>query len=363
MSDAVQSYDTVVIGGGQAGLATGYYLKQQGCDFVILDAAERIGDAWRNRWDSLRVFTPARYNGLPGLPFPAHPHAYSTKDEIADYLEAYTAHFELPVRQRVWVERLFKEGERFVLMAGQRSFEANNVVVAMSSYQVPKIPPFAHELDPGIIQLHSSDYRNLTQLQDGGVLLVGAGNSGAEIGFEVARKHPTWIAGPSVGHVPFRIEIAVGRHLLVPLVLRFIFHHLLSLKTPIGRKARPAMLTGAGPLVRVKPRDLLAAGVERVPRMVGVQDGMPAVGEGRILDIANVIWCTGFRPNFSWIDLPLFDDVEHPKEPLHRRGIVHNVPGLYFVGLFFLYALSSSLLGGVSRDAQYVVDHITSRTG
>ncbi len=363
MSDAMQRYDTVVIGGGQAGLTTGYYLKQQGRDFVILDGAERIGDAWRNRWDSLRVFTPARYNGLPGLPFPAHPHAYPTKDEVADYLEAYASHFDLPVQQPVWVERLVREGERYLVIAGERCLEASNVVVAMSTYQEPKIPPFAHELDPGITQLHSSEYRNPSQLQAGGVLIVGAGNSGAEIGLEVARTHPTWVSGRSVGHIPFRIETAAAQHFLVPLVLRVIFHRLLSLKTPMGRKARPIMMTRAGPLVRVKPSDLLAAGIERLPRMVGVQDGMPVVGEGRRLDVANVIWCTGFRPNFSWIDLPIFNGAEHPKEPQHRRGIVPDMPGLYFVGLFFIYALSSSLISGVSRDAQYVVDHIATRTG
>ena len=360
MSDARQHYDTIVIGGGQAGLATGYYLKQRRCDFVIVDGAERIGDAWRNRWDSLRLFTPARYNALPGLPFPAHPHAYPTKDEVADYLASYAAHFDLPIQQRVWVQRLAKEGERFVLTAGERSLEANNVVVAMSSFQVPKIPPFAEELDPGIHQLHSIDYRNLSQLQEGGVLVVGAGNSGAEIGLEVARKHPTWVAGPDVGYVPFRLEGAFTRYIVARLVNGFVFHHLLSLKTPIGRKVRPTMLTGAGPLVRVKPRDLLDAGIERVPRMTGVENGMPVVGDRRRLDVANVIWCTGFRPNFSWIDLPIFGSEEYPVEPRHRRGIVQDVPGLYFVGLFFLYALTSSLLAGVGRDARFVVDYLTS---
>lgn len=362
MSQARQQYDTIVIGGGQAGLATGYYLKQRRCDFIILDGAERIGDAWRHRWDSLRLFTPARYNGLPGMPFPAHPQAYPTKDEVADYLEAYAENLELPVQRNVWVERLHKEGERFIVDAGERYFEAQNVVVAMSGYQLPKIPSFASELDSGITQFHSSDYRNLSQLQDGGVLLVGAGNSGAEIGLEVARKHPTWVAGPDVGYVPFRLEGAFTRYIVARLVNGFVFHHLISLRTPIGRKVRPRTLTGAGPLVRVKPRDLLDAGIERVPRVVGVENGMPVVGEGRRLDVGNVIWCTGFRPNFSWIDLPVFGSEEYPMEPRHRRGIVQDVPGLYFVGLFFLYALTSSLLTGVSRDAKYVVDRLASRS-
>jgi putative flavoprotein involved in K+ transport len=337
-------------------------LKQQKRNFVILEGGARIGDAWRNRWDSLRPFTPARYDGLPGMPFPAPPHSFPTKDEVADYLEAYAARFELPVQLGVWVERLSKDGERYVVTAGEQRFEANNVVVAMAPYQLPKVPPFAHELDPGIVQMHSSEYRNPSQLQDGGVLIVGAGNSGAEIGLEVARQHPTWMSGRHVGHVPFRIETAFGRHLGIPLVIRFIFHRVLTVNTPIGRKIRPKLLSGAGPLVRLKPQDLRAAGIERVPRVVGVRDGLPVVGDGRPLEVENVIWCTGFRPDFSWIDLPVFGDEEEPKEPLHSRGIVTGMPGLYFVGLFFLYALSSSLLSGVGRDAKFIAETIAARS-
>jgi putative flavoprotein involved in K+ transport len=354
--------ETIVIGGGQAGLATGYYLQEQGRDFVILDASERIGHAWRNRWDSLRLFTPARYCRLPGMPFPAPDHTFPTKDETADYLEAYAAHFELPVQLGGRVDSLAREGEQFLVTAGERCFVADNVVVAMSTYQVPWVPPFAQELDSNIVQMHSSEYRNPSQLQDGGVLIVGAGNSGAENTLEVAREHPTWVSGRDVGHIPFRIETAAARHLFVPLVLRIIFHRVLSLGTPIGRKMRPKLLSQGGPLVRVKPQDLTAAGIERLPKTVGVRDGLPVVEGGRVLDVANVIWCTGFRPNFSWIGLPIFGDEERPKEPRHDRGIVPDVPGLYFVGLFFLYALSSSLLTGVGRDAKRIVEHIATRT-
>jgi putative flavoprotein involved in K+ transport len=197
-------YDTVVVGGGQAGLATGYYLKQQGRNFIILDGSERIGDSWRARWDSLRLFTPARYNGLPGMPFPAPPDYFPPKDEVADFLEYYAEHFELPVELNTRVERLTRYGERFLVTSGEQRFEADNVVVAMAPYQVPRIPAFAGELDPGIIQMHSADYCSPDQLQKGGVLVVGAGNSGSEIGLEVARTHPTWLSGRDVGHIPYR---------------------------------------------------------------------------------------------------------------------------------------------------------------
>lgn len=171
-----QHYGTIVIGGGQAGLATGYHLKQHDQDFVILDSSERIGDAWRNRWDSLRLFTEARYNGLPGMPFPAPPHAFPTKDEVADYLGNYAERFDLPVELGVRVDGLDRNGNRFIVTAGDRQLDAENVVVAIGSYQVPKTPDFADELVDDIFQLHSSDYRNPNQLNDGSVLVVGAGN-------------------------------------------------------------------------------------------------------------------------------------------------------------------------------------------
>lgn len=358
MSDGTLSHDTIIIGGGQAGLSTGYYLRQQGRDFVILEASARIGDSWRKRWDSLRLFTPARYDGLPGMPFPAPAYTFPTKDEMADYLAAYAARFALPVRTGVKVECLARHGDRFVVTAGDLRFEADNVVVAMANYQCPCVPPFAQELDPGIVQLHSSAYRNPSQLRDGGVLIVGAGNSGAEIALEAARGHPTWLAGRDTGHVPFRIEGVAARLLLTRLALRLLFHRVLTVQTPLGRKVRPKVLAHGGPLIRVKPKDLAAAGIERVPRTVGMRDGLPMLEDRRVLDVANVIWCTGFHPGFSWIDLPILGQ----DEPLHERGVVAKEPGLYFVGLNFLYALSSTMIHGVGRDAERVAHPIASRS-
>jgi putative flavoprotein involved in K+ transport len=245
--------------------------------------------------------------------------------------------------------------------AGERRFEAENVVVAMATHQVPRVPWFGHELDPGILQLHSGDYQNPSQLQHGGVLVVGVGNSGAEIALEVVKEHPTWLAGKEDGRVPFRIERAPARFVFLPLMFRFIGHRVLTVRTPIGRKLRPKLLSHGAPLIRVKPEDIAGAGIERVSRVVGVRDGLPILEDGRVLEVENVIWCTGFRPDFSWIDLPVFGDEEEAKEPTHERGIVPSEPGLYFVGLFFLYAMSSGFLPGVGRDAQHVVKNIASR--
>ena len=353
--------ETVVVGGGQAGLSVGYHLARQGRSFVILDANERIGDAWRKRWDSLRLFTPARFNGLDGLRFPGPRQSFSTKDEVADYLESYAARFALPVRNGVRVRRLSRSGDRFQLDAGDRRFEADNVVVAMGSHQVPRSPAYARSLSPEIVQMHSNTYRNTAQLRQGRVLVVGVGNSGAEIALDVAADHPTWLAGNDSGRVPFRPESALARHVFLPLMFRVIGHRVLTVRTPVGRKLRPRMLAHAAPVVRVKRADMSAAGIERVSRVVGTRDGLPFLDDQRALPVENVIWCTGFEPDFSWIDLPAFGTAERPNEPVHVRGIVPDQPGLYFVGLYFLYAMSSGFLPGVGRDAKHVVEHIAAR--
>jgi putative flavoprotein involved in K+ transport len=350
--------ETLVIGGGQSGLVMGYHLSRRGLPYAIVDANDRIGDAWRNRWDSLRLFTPNRLNGLPGMPFPGYHWGFPSKNEMADYLESYARRFNVRVETGVRVERLSREGDRFVATAGNRGFEADNVVVAMSSWQKPRIPEFAGELDPSIVQLHVAEYRNPGQLQEGGVLVVGAGNSGAEVANELARTHDVWLSGPSTGNIPFRPE-SVAARILMPIIGRIIFHRVLTTSTPIGRKVRPKMVSTGEPLLRVKPKDLAAAGVERVPRVTGVQHGQPQLEDGRRIDVANVIWCTGFHPGFSWIDLPVLG----PQGPVQHRGIVESEPGLYFLGLKFLYSVSSEQIHGVGRDAAHIADAIAARSG
>jgi len=356
---ARERYQVIVIGAGQAGLSVGYHLARRGLRFVILDAGERIGDSWRRRWDSLRLFTPARLDGLVGMRFPAPPHEFPTKDQMADYLEAYATRFKLPVRTGVRVDRLYRRDGVFVVQAGAQVFEAEQVVVAMASYQKLKLPAFAPQLGPDIVQLHSSEYRNLGQLRPGPVLIAGAGNSGSEIALEAARAgHPTVMAGRDVGQIPFRINGLAARLFLAKLVLRVLFHRVLTIRTPMGRKLRPAFISRGGPLIRVKRRELAALGIERTGKVAGVRDGRPVLEDGRVLDVANVIWCTGYHPSHAWIELPIFDADGRPR---HDGGVVEAQPGLYFVGLNFLYAVSSTMIHGVGRDARRIVKRIAAR--
>jgi putative flavoprotein involved in K+ transport len=358
LEDHTERVNTVVIGAGQAGLSVGYHLQRLGVPFVILDAGERVGDVWRRRWDSLRLFTPAQFAGLDGMAFPATSTHFPTKDEMGDFLESYARRFALPVRTGLCVERLSRRGAGFLVIAGRNRFEAHNVVVAMASYQRPRVPPYAGRLAPEIVQLHSLDYRSPAQLQPGPVLVVGAGNSGGEIALEIAATHRTWLAGRDVGQVPFRIAGLPARLGLLRLVLRVLFHRILTVATPIGRRIRPRILHVGGPFVRLRRRDILAAGIERVRRVSGVRDGRPLLDDGRVVDAANVIWCTGFHPGFSWIDLPVFGP---DGDPQHARGIVPGEPGLFFVGLHFLYAASSTMIHGVGRDAGRIAAAIAAR--
>lgn len=350
--------DVVVIGAGQNGLSVGYHLARKGVKFVILEARERVGDVWRSRWDSLRLFTPARFDRLAGMPFPAARYSFPTKDDMADYLEDYAKKFSLPVRTGVKVDEVTRSGDRYIVTAGQTRYVASHVVAAASSYQKPKIPDFAASLDPSIRQFHSGVYKNPGQLNPGSVLLVGASNSGAEIAMDLAATHQVWLAGRHPGHIPVAYNGYFAMRLVLPIVLRIVFHRLLTVDTPMGRKAKPQQLSHGLPLIRVKQQSLDAAGVRRVSRVVGTRDGKPLFDDGQLLDVSNVIWCTGFRAGLDWIKLPIFDDSGRVKQ---YRGTVEGEPGLYVCGLHFQHSTSSTMIHGAARDAGYVADKIGER--
>jgi len=350
--------DTVVIGGGQAGLALGYYLARQNRDFVILDAQGSVGDAWRMRWDSLRLFTPAKYDGLPGMPFPGDALGFPTKDEVAHYLGAYAAAFALPVRTGVRVDRLRREGGHYVSSAGEHRWESKNVVLATGGSQTPHTPAFADQLTSTIVQRHSSAYRNPAELPPGAVLVVGAGNSGAEIARELSLTHPTRLAGTPAPEIPIRHGRTAARFAFP--AVRFLGLHVLTRRTPFGRRALAKLATHADPLVRTKVRDLVDAGVQLLPRVVGVQGGRPELADGRVCDVSSVIWCTGYRDDFDWVEAPAFDGEGRPRQ---YRGVARSVPGLYFLGQALMFAEASATLPGIGRDAAYLARRIGAASG
>ena len=347
----VERFDTIVVGGGQAGLSAGWHLQERDVDFVIVDAQRRLGDVWRNRWDSLRLFTPAKYSGLPGMPFPATPGHFPDKDEVADYLERYAERFDLPVRSGTLAESLAHDGDRWVLRTSRGTLEANNVIVATGPFQRPKIPALAAQLDAGIDQRHSSAYCSPFDLPDGPVLVVGAGNSGAQITLDLARHREVWLAGRDTGHLPRRL---LGRDLfdwLWPLMQRF------TLDTRLGQRMRDRARGGGDALIGIPEKTIVEAGVKRVGRIEGEQRGWP-VADGVPIRPRAIVWCTGFVSDYSWIDAPVFDERGVPR---HARGVVAEAPGLYFLGLRFQHRMTSSLVGGVGHDAAYVAGEIARR--
>jgi putative flavoprotein involved in K+ transport len=374
-------YGTVIIGGGQAGLSVAYHLGLRGSPCVVLEAHDRVGDSWRRRWDSLRLFSPAKYDGLDGLPFPAPPWSFPTRDEMADYLEAYAARFDLPVRTGVRADGVRRVPGGYEVTAGAERFEAANVVLACGTYQVPRVPAFAAELDPRIRQLHSSEWRNATQLVPGDVLVVGAGNSGADLARQAAAAgHRTYLAGRHPGQVPFDVDGRWARWVMVRLVMRGTFHHVLTLRNPLGRKVMPKVVSRGGPLIRYRRKDVLRAGVTPLPRVAGVREGRPVLADGTPVEAANVLWCTGYGDDWSWVRVPGFADAagadaagadaagaaggpagDGGHGPEHVRGAVTGHPGLYLVGRHFLYAMSSAMIHGVGRDAAHVAGLVAAR--
>ena len=356
----IEDVQTIVVGGGQAGLATSYHLKRLRLDHVILDENERVGAAWRNRWKSLRLFTPGRYDGLPGMPYPGPSESYPDKDEIADYLETYAARFELPVKKGAKVSRISTAGDRYLVATENSLFRAENVVVATGAFHHPRTPAFAESLDPNIVQIHSSDYRDPSQVAAGPVLVVGSGQSGAEIALDMAREHEVWLSGIDRGEEPGRPGSITDR--LVTPIMVFAATKVINVANPIGRKVRDHFLYPPRGIPRAggTRKRVLDAGIKWVGRTAGARDGRPELEDGRVLDVATVIWCTGFVPDYRWIELPIFDSYGFP---VHARGVVETHPGLYFMGLLFQRTLSSALLMGMGKDAEYVATHIRDRQG
>lgn len=346
--------DTAVIGAGAAGLMVATHLADRGVDFELFDEHARVGDAWRERYRSLRLFTPRRYLSLPGLPIEIGRFRYPTGAQLGDYLERYAAHFRLPVRTGVRVVSLSRGADgrfRLALGDGGEVF-ASRVIVTTGAHRRPVTPDLAARLDPSTRQLHSLDYRGAEQLAEGPVLVVGAANSGTDVALEAAAAgHAVTLAGRHPGHVPIDIDRPIGN------LMTGIFIRRLRGITIDTEKGRAARAEGAGHgvmLVRNSLKDLARAGVVQVGRIEGVEAGRPVTADGTAIDAATVVWCTGSRPELDWIDVDGVVDVHGL--PIEVRGVASGCRGLGFVGMPFQYSVASETLMGMDRDAAFVVD-------
>ncbi|MDH2442730.1 NAD(P)-binding domain-containing protein [Amnibacterium sp. CER49] len=353
---SVERFDVAVVGGGVAGLITGRRIAERGLRSVILDEHERVGDAWRERYESLRLFSYRRYASPPGAPLPMARWDCPTGVQLADHLEAMVRREALPVRCGVRVDRLSRRADgTFVLettSAGAASrVLADAVVVATGAHRRPVVPPFADLLDPGIPQLHSLGYRSAAGLAPGPVLVVGAGNSGTDIALDAARAgHETVLAGRHPGQTPFELDSPRGR--LASTAMLFALRHL-TVRTPMGRRMKERLRDHGLLLIRNKLAHLDAAGVRRLGRVVGARNGLPVVAGGDVLRPGTIVWATGSRPDLRFLDVEgaLDDD----GEPVQTEGIADRVPGLGFVGLDFQYSAASGTIQGMDRDARAVL--------
>ena len=338
--------EVIVVGGGQAGLAIGYFLAQQGRNFAILEAAEEPAAAWRARWDSLKLFTPARYSGLPGLPFPSDPDSYPGRNDVVAYLTEYARQFALPAVLGSRVRAIRRAEGRYVVELNGHTYTADQVVVATGPFQVPFVPPIADRLGEEVFQLHSTRYQGPEDLPDGPVLVVGGGNTGFQIAEELSATREVHLSIGS-GQTPLPQRI-LGRDLFWYLEKTGLIRK--STHTRIGRR-----LEGRDTLIGSNPRTLRKRhGVRLHPRAVEASGRAVRFSDGSELEVRAVIWATGFRPDHSWIDAPIFDDRHRV---VHRRGVT-DAPGLYFLGLTWQYTRGSALIGWVAEDAAYLAEAI-----
>jgi len=340
-------WGTIVIGGSQSGLAIGYYLKKAGEDFLILDASQNVGQTWSNRWDSLKLFSPPSFNKLPGWSFPLTKGGPDTKDEMAQYLGQYAKKFDLPVRNSTRVMSVSKSGSDFTIKTANGDLTTHRVIIATGAHHFQHIPSFATDLSRDIFQVHSDDYRCPGSLPPGDVLVVGSAISGMQIALETARSRKTLIAGQPTFLIPR------GLSQISEKLDWWLLQNIVTIKTPMGRKARPRFIKG-GVVFHYLDQEMKRSDIGHVKRITGTKDGLPMQENGQTITTPNIIWCTGHRPDFSWIKDCVRDEAGWP---VTERG-VSSLDGLFFLGMPFQYGLTSSLIAGIGRDAEFISNKV-----
>lgn len=339
--------DTIVIGAGQAGLAMGYFLKKSNRTFLLLDKNKRIGDSWRNRYDSLILFTPRSHSALPGLQLLGDKHGYPTKDELADYLENYSNQFDIPVKLKTSVKSLSKiDGIFHVLTENSELYKAKNIVVASGPFQQPFYPKFSKEIPDEVFQIHAADYRNPGQLNEGSTVVVGGGNSGMQIAVELSPDREVYL---SLGKKPKYLSYEIlGKSIFWWFGVLGISK--LTIDSKLGQ-----LLKRNDPIIGTESKALIKSKrIKLLPRATGFKEDKMIFGN-QSFKPNNIIWATGYRPDYQWIHIPhIFDTYGNP---IHNRGVTSE-PGLYFLGLSWQYRRGSALLLGVGDDAKYLVHQI-----
>ena len=341
-------YDVIIIGAGQAGLSMGYYLKKTNLSFLILDKGARIGEVWKNRYDSLKLFTPHEYSSLPGLALEGIQNDYPTKDDIAHYLSTYANTFKLPVKLKVAVQGIHKTESGFQISTTQEDFTAKNVVIATGAFQKPHLQEFRNRLSDDVLQLHSSEYKNSKQLRDGPVLVVGGGNSGTQIAVELSKDRKTYL---SVSHkMKFVPQDIMNKSIFWWLDKLGVYRANVNSKMGQFLKKQP------DPIFGYELKSLIKNGKVIVkPRTISIQNDHFIFEDNSEVQVNNVIWSTGFISDYTWIDIAeVFDE---SNQPLHQRGVT-SVKGLYFLGLPWQSSRGSALLQGVGADAEYLLNNI-----
>lgn len=343
------STDVLIVGGGQAGLAAGYHLKSTRLKTAILDGSSRVGDSWRQRYDSLTLFTPRQFSALPGMQLEGDPEGYASKDEFADYLEKYARTFELPVRTRALATRLSLRNGTFDVETdtGER-YDAANVVVATGAFQAPVVPSLSTQFSKAVGQYPVNQYRNPAQLPIGPVLVVGDGASGRDIAAELAPTRKTYLAGGRQRRLlPERL---FGRSIwwwLDRLGLMRAGPH--SMVGRIIRRSDPF------PDRNRSDEALRKVGVTLTGRLTGASQAAAKFADGSQYEVATVVWAVGYRDQTSWIAVPGATD---PNGRIVHTAGVSPVNGLYFLGRPWQRNRASALIMGAGADAQRVIDGI-----